>query len=144
MRLARYFLEKISDEEGKNFQAFSPEAENILTAYRWPGNVRELENTIRRIVVLGKGKTVEPSMLSILQEHAKPAPEIPPGNANIGIQPYLPRTPGEIKPLKVYEREAIMAALSACNGNITEASKRLDINPATIHRKQKQWKQDGA
>ncbi|MEZ5814622.1 MAG: sigma-54 dependent transcriptional regulator [Alphaproteobacteria bacterium] len=143
MRLARYFLEKISDEEGKDFQTFSLEAESILTAYRWPGNVRELENTIRRIVVLGKGKIVEPPMLSILHEHAKQAPETPPGNANIDIQPYLPRTPGEIKPLKVYEREAIMAALSACNGNITEASKRLDINPATIHRKQKQWKQEG-
>ena len=44
-----------------------------------------------------------------------------------------------IRPLKICEKETIELAIQICGGNISEAAKRLDINPATIHRKRKQW-----
>lgn len=151
MRLAEYFLKLSSEEEGKEFEDFSPEVVNLFSQYRWAGNVRELENSIRRIVILNSGKTVKLDMLNALEQESMPAVEDVAVTAHvkpeIGVTPttssFLPQKPDDIKPLHFYEREAILAALSACDGNITETSKRLDINPATIHRKQKQWKQDG-
>ena len=140
--LARHFLEVIAEEEGKDFSRFSEGVENVFAQYRWSGNVRELENTIRRIVVLNEGEVVELEMLNALEQEAertldKMAADFKPSS------PFLPRLYTDIKPLKFYEREVLLAALAACNGNITEAARYLQINPATIHRKQKQWKEDG-
>lgn len=141
--LARHFLEQSSAEENKSFTGFSSDVETLFSQYAWPGNVRELENTIRRIVVLNDGHIVELSMLNMLDPDKTPHPAGLPGAAYNAADQGRPLKPEDIKPLKVYEREMILAALEACKGNITEASKRLDINPATIHRKQKQWQDQG-
>ena len=39
------------------------EALGALKAHAWPGNVRELQNTVRNVVVLNEGETVEIDML---------------------------------------------------------------------------------
>ncbi|MFQ5486135.1 MAG: sigma 54-interacting transcriptional regulator, partial [Desulfobacterales bacterium] len=44
--LARHFLARFADEQGKNISEFSSEALRLLLDYNWPGNVRELENII--------------------------------------------------------------------------------------------------
>jgi DNA-binding NtrC family response regulator len=55
--LIHHFLKKISkDHEIK----ISPEADNVLKAYRWSGNVRELENVIERAALLAANGIVEP------------------------------------------------------------------------------------
>lgn len=142
--LAGHFLVQSAEEEGKRFKKFSKEVTAFLQSHRWSGNVRELENTIRRIVVLNDGDVVEFDMLSVIEQAGQQEEShISTGNASI-ITSAVPQTADEIRPLKSYERDIILAALHACGGNITEASKRLDINPATIHRKQKQWSQVGA
>ncbi len=140
LRLAYHFLEQSAQEEKKGFKKFSQPVEDLFQNYRWPGNVRELENTIRRIVVLNNGDTVDLSMVDVLGLEAEKAPKVHVTTPDPAMNDaFLPQRRDDIKPLWFYEREAIRAALDACNGNITEASKRLDINPATIHRKQKQW-----
>jgi two-component system, repressor protein LuxO len=45
----------------------------------------------------------------------------------------------EIRPLAEVERATIESAIAACNGNLTEAAKYLDINVSTIHRKRQSW-----
>ncbi len=139
MLLAQHFLEEAALEEGKGFKGFSDGVKNMFQNYRWSGNVRELANTIRRIVVLNEGDTVEIPMLNVLEQEAERTLDKLAVDAKGQIDPFLPQNEDDIKPLDFYEKEVILAALAACNGNITKASKRLDINPATIHRKQKQW-----
>tara|TARA_B100001989_G_scaffold235292_1_gene196405 strand:- start:402 stop:1805 length:1404 start_codon:yes stop_codon:yes gene_type:complete len=144
--LAQHFLEEISREEKKEFTSFSEEVLELFVHYRWSGNVRELENTIRCIVVLNKGETIELEMMNVLDQEAERRLEMlatDAQGAQVFADQFLPVSELDIKPLEVYERDIILAALSACNGNITKASRRLDINPATIHRKQKQWKERG-
>ena len=48
--------------------AISDGAMNILAQASWPGNVRELENTIERLVVLGREAEVTPQDLTFLEE----------------------------------------------------------------------------
>lgn len=48
----------------------------------------------------------------------------------------------EIEPLAVVERRHIDAALAACNGNVTQASKLLGIGRSTLFRKRQQQDSD--
>jgi len=50
--LVEHFLERVSAEQQKRVQGITPEAMEVLMAYKWPGNVRELENVIERVVTL--------------------------------------------------------------------------------------------
>lgn len=140
--LARYFLQEAAKQEGKGFHTFSDAAHDYLLSYDWPGNVRELENIIRRVVVLNGGECVEIDMLNGLDpEKGIQQPAVPPAGHH-KEDSFLPKVMADIKPLQAYEKDIILAALEACDGNITQASIRLDINPATIHRKQKQWRSE--
>jgi DNA-binding NtrC family response regulator len=56
--LARHFLALFAAEEGKRIRLVTPEALQLLCAYRWPGNIRQLENAVFRAVVLAEGDSV--------------------------------------------------------------------------------------
>lgn len=136
MLLARHFLADYSSEEHKSFEGFSPEVETLFRTYSWPGNVRELQNVVRNVVVLGPGGRVVPSMLpanltSLAARPAAMAPitEIVPAGASTRA----------IRPLWRLEREAIMEAIKACNGNIPRAAALLEVSPSTIYRKLQAW-----
>jgi two-component system repressor protein LuxO len=63
LSIARQFLVDYAEEEGKNFNRFHPDVEQVFQAYPWPGNVRQLQNVIRNVVVLHDGEQVTLSML---------------------------------------------------------------------------------
>lgn len=128
--LAQFFLEKAARVEKKDFARMTPEAEDFLLQYRWPGNVRELENMVRHAVIMNTGQSITAEMLS--PASFTPLAQDVPNIHNINTREV-------ILPMRDLERAAIEHALSLCNGNITEAARRLEINPSTIHRKQKMW-----
>jgi len=61
--IAREFLKTFTEEEGKSFTGFTPEAEELFLKYPWPGNIRQLQNVVRNIVVLNEGREVSIPML---------------------------------------------------------------------------------
>ena len=61
--LAQHFLKVFSQEDGKSFKGFSPDAEAALLAYAWPGNIRQLQNVVRSVVVLNDAEAVTADML---------------------------------------------------------------------------------
>lgn len=148
--IARCFLEDYSEQEGKTFTGFAPEAEAILETHAWPGNVRELQNVIRNIVVLHDGDRVLADMLSDRlgtqressppprQVSAPPAEEPPAPCADTGRD--LGRLAELIRPLEELEREAIEKAIELCGGDVRKAAVFLGIAPATIYRKLKSWR----
>lgn len=129
--LARHFLQQAAEQEKKTFISLSEDVERLLKEHRWPGNVRELENTIRRAVVMHQGEVLEASMLNLSRGGSEPESS----QSSAPVAPLL----SSIRPLHRVERETIEQALLLCKGNITEAARQLEINPATIHRKLKQW-----
>ncbi|ACM20804.1 aromatic catabolism-like sigma-54-dependent transcriptional regulator, XylR and V4R domain-containing [Geotalea daltonii FRC-32] len=55
--LAKTFLKKFSDVNGKKLRGFSDKAKLALLAYQWPGNIRELQNVVERGVMLAPNGT---------------------------------------------------------------------------------------
>src|SRR5579863_4720660 len=56
--LTRHFLACFAAEEGKRIGLVTPEALQLLAAFRWPGNIRQLENAVFRAVVLAEGDSI--------------------------------------------------------------------------------------
>jgi two-component system, NtrC family, response regulator PilR len=63
--IARHFLEKYSQELGKDVRKISAYAMEVLGQYSFPGNVRELENIIERSVALETSSIVLPESLAL-------------------------------------------------------------------------------
>ncbi len=130
IELAEAFLKRFSGEEGKAFGSIARDASAILQGYSWPGNVRQLENVIRNAVVLQDGEALTAEMLprSMMQ-----------ATAGAGAPASAP-APMEIAPLAVVERQAIERAIEATGGNIQKAAQILQIDPSTIHRRRRAWR----
>ncbi len=61
--LIDHFLRKGGERLGRRFKGVTPSVLEAFEAYRWPGNVRELENCLERMMVLGDGEILGPSLL---------------------------------------------------------------------------------
>ena len=61
--LAKHFLEKYSQEIGKQVKFIDDQVLRLLMDYSWPGNVRELQNIIERAVLITESNTLLPEHL---------------------------------------------------------------------------------
>ncbi len=97
-----------------------------LDDYDWPGNVRELRNLVERSLILGWFDVgTEPGGL----DGGGPVPEI-----------GLPATVAACdESLEAVEKRHILSVLAACDGNKSEASRRLEISRKTMDRKCQAW-----
>jgi DNA-binding NtrC family response regulator len=118
---ARHFLKDYSERYKKNeLKDFSPEAEELLVAYRWPGNIRELRNVIERIVVLENDEVVRPEHLPSEILHLK-------GRAAANPSPGL-TIPDTGLSLEEVEKSLILQALEKAGNNKTLAAKLLGMS----------------
>ena len=99
--------------------------------YSWPGNVRELENVVERTVVIAEGTTVTTADLP--QELHAPSmdrAESLPDWTGTGITSLGVRAErGERARL---ERERLVRALAAADGNKAEAARVLGLARSTL------------
>jgi two-component system response regulator PilR (NtrC family) len=63
--LAQHFLEKYSEQMGKDIRKISSYALDLLKSYNFPGNIRELQNIIERSVALETSNIVLPDSLTL-------------------------------------------------------------------------------
>ena len=119
--LARHFVQRFNDDNGKRIEGITDEALELLTQYDWPGNVRELENQIERAVVVSR----QP-MLGVA-DFPKKFGQGGPRRGVEGLQVGL--TVHEM------ERRLIMGTLEAFGGNRTEAAAQLGISTRTLRNK---------
>ncbi len=111
--LADHFVERFNRSHGRSVQRISTNAIDLLVAYHWPGNVRELENCIERAVLLSRD--------DVLQGHHFP-PSLQTADAT------NTRPAGDLKArLAAFEREIILDALKANNGNRAGAARDLGL-----------------
>lgn len=132
--LARHFLKKAAVGEGRDFTHISPQAQMMLANARWPGNVRQMENVIRRAVIMHEGAILQADMLELEAPLCDGSQQEKHLRAD-----FLPLQAAGVRSLEVYERDIILHVLALHGGNVTQAARGLDINPATIYRKLKSW-----
>ena len=117
---------------GRKRSAWTPEALAILERYAWPGNVRELANIVERLAILHPGEPVTaPHVRDVLRL-------APPSAAIVTDDGELPATQLDISladTLDAYERLLINRALTAADGNITAAARRLQTDRPNLYRR---------
>lgn len=106
----------------------SPDAMQALVAASWPGNVRQLENALRGARAAAGAAEITPRHLSL---------EGPDGRGG-SLAPGLPFQ--GVTTLVELERRAILDALRACDGNRSEAARRLGIDRSTLRRKLREYR----
>ncbi|MHB8762885.1 MAG: sigma 54-interacting transcriptional regulator [Deferrisomatales bacterium] len=121
--LARVFLNETARRMGRQVTGFAPKAADQLLRSDWVGNVRELQNAVEHAVALCAGNRVQVEDLPEELRSALPRPTVV----------------DRIRPLEEVEREYILAAVAAADGNKTRAAAELKIGAATLFRKLKQY-----
>ncbi|MEQ1504760.1 MAG: sigma-54 dependent transcriptional regulator [Myxococcota bacterium] len=126
--LAQHFLARFVTKNAKHLEGFTPEALEVLAAYRWPGNVRELENAVERAVVLCRGDRIGVEDLPVA--------------LRVGANDRKRITFEVGTPLKVIERRMIEETLRYCNGDKSLAASLMGITSRTIYRREAEWGDD--
>lgn len=130
--LAEKFLRRYARKHGVSVSGIADSCLDALKSHSWPGNVRELQNVIERAVILsGDGQDLQVEHLGFAPIEAVAVAARPTAS---GPGSPLPR-PVEILPLDQIEKQHILAVLEHCNGNRTQAAKRLEISVRTLRNK---------
>jgi transcriptional regulator with PAS, ATPase and Fis domain len=118
-KLIAHFVRRMR-ADGVSAPRLSARVLDRLIAYPWPGNVRELENTIERLALFSRGRTIEAEDLPEKFREAKPKVEE-------SLFEGLPT-------LDEIERRYLVHVLGRMEGNRTRAAEILGIDRRTLYR----------
>jgi len=110
---------------GTPIPALSAEAAHLLLTYPWPGNVRELDNLLQRALILVNGPVIRPEHIQFELANEGTAGAATPAAAPASLAASLDER----------ERDLILNALRAGNGNRREVAESLGISARTLRYK---------
>ncbi len=120
----------------------APDALAMLMSHDWPGNVRELRHVLNRAVHVCEGAELTARDIAI--RTGARAPSMPaavaPGPAAAAPDAMAPGAEAEAAgsarhAIAAAERDAILATLARCGGNVKAAAVALQLSRATLYRK---------
>lgn len=123
-RLIQHFLYAMGRRHGRPGLRLGVEARAALHAWPWPGNVRELEHCIESAVVLSECDEIGADVLPLRDVRGASPERDPVGVFRSGMAS-----------LDQVERAYVRWVLEACEGNKSEAARRLGIGRNTLARK---------
>lgn len=161
--LIDYFRKAANAELGKELKSVDPEAIAKLKQYDWPGNIRQLQNVIDQSVLQSHGTVLLADFLPAIVAENETSPGLTPvesGKVDLqaettdaNFDPYSDQRGDESLPslvqrhltgssptlyddvIEEVERRLLAEMLEQCNGNQTEAAKRLGITRTTVRSK---------
>jgi DNA-binding NtrC family response regulator len=116
--LAAHFLARFAARYNKPRIGFDADATRAMLDYPWPGNVRELEHCVERAVLMASSPLISESDLGL--HGAAPGRHGP---------AYEEMTLAEV------ERSLLEHALRRCEGNVSEAARRLGLSRSALYRR---------
>lgn len=129
--LVLFFMEEFNREIKRNYRGLEPEAAQALMNYSWPGNVRELRNTVERVMSLYQAENIQ---LQFLPQEIRQELNLPEDKVLEALTKNWPT-------LDHLERAYITRVLEYTGHNKSQAARILGLNPATLYRKIKSWKE---
>lgn len=114
-----YFLKKYSTQYKRPGLTLHPQAAATLERYDWPGNIRELQHTIEKAVILSEKNIIR--------------------SGDLFIRPGKAVSFSEAPNLSEVERQAIEAAITQNDGNLTAAAGQLGVSRQTLYNKLKRF-----
>ncbi len=130
--LCRHFIKLFNEKLGIEVDGISPEAMAGLMSMVWSGNVRELENVIERGMVLCDSR--------MLRLEDLPGKDEKDGTGLICLGEEAGLSLKKAK--KIWERNLIIRALDATDGNRSRASELLEISFPSLLNKIKDYNID--
>jgi two-component system nitrogen regulation response regulator NtrX len=128
--LADHFMAALAREYGRRPKTFEPDAVRALQQYSWPGNVRELRNLVERLMIMVPGERIVARDLAFLAQGALSTAD-------------TPSTPSAVASLHAardkFERDYILQALAAQQGNISRTAEVLGIERSNLYRKMRSF-----
>jgi two-component system nitrogen regulation response regulator NtrX len=125
--LADHFMALMAAEYGRRPKRLASEAAARLQYYDWPGNVRELRNVIERLMIMVPGDTITAQDLAFLGHDGMPAAAAaaPSQDAALPLAEARER----------FERDYILRALAAQQGNISRTADVLGVERSNLYKK---------
>ncbi len=131
IELAKFFLNNLNEENESSNKCFSNNFEIELLKHPLTGNVRELKNIIQSAYYLADKDLID---------------SYPYGSNVESNETYYIESQNKYElssiTLKDIEKDSIVQAIAANNGNIKKAAEELNISKATIYRKIKSYSID--
>ena len=124
--LAEHFMIEFAREYGRRPKRLDAGAATGLRSYRWPGNVRELRNVIERLMIMVPGDVIALSDLAFLDT-----------GVLAGVEQQAPPSLPLHEARERFERDYILRALAAQNGNISRTADALGVERSNLYRKMK-------
>jgi two-component system, NtrC family, response regulator AtoC len=112
--LAKLFAKRFGADFGWTDPVVAQDASSALASYKWPGNVRELRNAIEHAMLITEDGTIEAEHLPETLTRATVQADEEEGGVKAAISKL--------------ERESIVEALRAEQGNRTRAARRIGIS----------------
>jgi transcriptional regulator with GAF, ATPase, and Fis domain len=109
-------VNSILDELGSPGVRFDDELMAVLRARRWPGNVRELRNVVQRALALGPE--------AVAEDHAAAPPS----------GPEEPFKVAKARAIESFEKAYLADLLARHRGNVAQAARAAEVDPAWIFR----------
>jgi len=113
--LTQHFMSSLAQALNVPPLDLTPRTLARIADYDWPGNVRELRNFIERSLILG--------WFDLGQDD----------------EAHADASLASLETLEAVEKRHILATLQACQGNKSEAARRLGISRKTLERKCSAW-----
>ncbi|GAC1647266.1 MAG: sigma-54 dependent transcriptional regulator [Gemmatimonadaceae bacterium] len=117
--LAKEFLQRFGQQNGKSISDFDDAAMDWVLAYHWPGNVRELKNAVERAVIMTRSDRV--GAADIIPRHLR-------GSGEISTTLSIPvgSTAADAR------RQLVLRTFASTGGNVVRASRILGLAESEV------------
>ena len=117
--LARYFVERVCEQNGWKPRRLLPDGIAQLEHHNWPGNVRELRNCVERILMLADGDLNADSVRACLPHSSAVAPATGTLTARV----------------EAFERESVLRELKLHGNSMAETARALGLERSHLYKK---------
>jgi DNA-binding NtrC family response regulator len=126
--LARHFLKRYCDENGKSISSIADKAMDLLCSYSWPGNIRELENAIEQAVALSYRPILTPEDLPRDVREHEASRLSPVGTEDSGF--LFADNPS----LEEVKKRYVLHVLKLTQGNVSATARMLNVDRRSLYR----------